>query len=86
MDLLVTLANLLFVSSYFVRHMLKLRVLSLAGVCCLIAYFYTLPEPLMHVVYWNLFYAALNTVWIGRLLLERRTGSTATADASPVND
>ncbi|MCC5810524.1 MAG: hypothetical protein JJU06_09145 [Ectothiorhodospiraceae bacterium] len=75
MEFLVTIANLLFVSSYFVRHMLKLRILSLAGVCCLVAYFASLPEPLMHVVYWNLFYAALNAVWIARLLMERRPGA-----------
>lgn len=71
MDPLVTAANLLYVAAYFVRSVMWLRLFALGGACCLAAYFYTLPQPLMNVVYWNLFYVVLNAAWIGRLLLAR---------------
>jgi len=82
-DSLVTLANLLFVGAYFVRKMLWLRAFALGGASCLALYFYTLPTPLMQVVYWNLFYVTLNLLWIGRLVLLRdgkRSSQPATAD------
>jgi hypothetical protein len=71
MEFLLTIGNLLYVFAYFVRRTLWLRVLSLAGTSCLLAYFLTLPVPLMKVVYWNTLYAIINVVWIGRLLLRR---------------
>ena len=71
MELFLTIANLLFVFAYFVRRTLWLRALSLGGTSCLIAYFLTLPVPLMKVVYWNALYAIINAAWIGRLLLRR---------------
>ena len=71
MEHLVTAANGLFIASYFVRNLLVLRALSLSGAACLLAYFYTLPQPLMHLVYWNSFYCLLNAVWVVRLLHER---------------
>jgi hypothetical protein len=80
MDPLVTFANLLYVAAYFVRSVLWLRLFALGGACCLAMYFYTLPQPLMNVVYWNLFYVALNATWIGRLLAARPSGSISTAD------
>jgi hypothetical protein len=76
MDPLVTFANLLYVAAYFVRSLIWLRMFALAGACCLAVYFYTLPQPLMNVVYWNLFYVVLNTTWIGRLLLARRNAGS----------
>lgn len=89
MDPLVTLANLLFVSAYFVRRVIYLRALALCGACCMALYFYTLPQPLMHVVYWNLLYVAINATWLTRLLLRqsnRRSVPAAprTADRSAV--
>lgn len=71
MDFLITLANLLFVSAYFVRRVIYLRSLALCGACCLALYFYTRPQPLMQVVYWNLLYIAINATWLTRLLLRR---------------
>ena len=71
MDALVTIANLLFMSAYFVRDVRWLRTLALCGACCLATYFYNLPQPLMHVVYWNLVYVTINAVWLTRLLLRR---------------
>jgi len=69
MDILLTIANVFYVFAYFVRKTLWLRMLSLVGTSCLLAYFLTLPVPLMKVVYWNSLYAIINVVWIGRLLL-----------------
>lgn len=69
MELLLTVGNLLYVFAYFVRRTLWLRALSLAGTSCLLAYFLTLPVPLMQAVYWNTLYAVINVVWIGRLVL-----------------
>jgi hypothetical protein len=74
MEHLVTVANLLYVFAYFVREALWLRALSLGGTLCLMIYFYTLPEPMMQVVYWNLLFAAINGCWIVRLATRvRRT-------------
>jgi len=70
-DALVTLANACYVTAYFVRSVIWLRVFALSGACCLALYFYTLPQPLMNVVYWNLFYVGINVAWIGRLLWVR---------------
>jgi hypothetical protein len=83
-DPLVTLANVLFVAAYFVRNMLWLRAFALGGASCLALYFYTLPTPLMLVVYWNLFYVTLNVLWIARLLLAREDaeGRSGSAPAS----
>lgn len=71
MDALVTLANIAFMSAYFVRSVLWLRSLALAGAGCLAMYFYNLPQPIMQVVYWNLAYMAINAGWLVRLLIRR---------------
>jgi hypothetical protein len=80
MDPLVSFANLFYVAAYFVRSVVWLRVFALSGACCLAVYFYTLPQPLMNVVYWNLFYVALNGVWLGRLLIGQREGAQPSPD------
>ena len=77
MDTLVTIANLLFVSAYFVRDVLWLRALALAGAACLAMYFYSLPQPLMNVVYWNLLYVSINATWLARLAMGRIGSSMA---------
>jgi len=77
MNSLLYLANGLNLLSYFVRDVLHLRVFTLASLACLALYFTSRPEPLMEVVYWNLFFLLLNAVQIGRLLLERRRPAAA---------
>jgi hypothetical protein len=81
---LLTLANLFYVSAYFVGRTLWLRALSLAGTVCLIVYFSSLPEPLMQVVYWNALFALINAVWVGRLLWARarRTRMSGAPDSA----
>ena len=71
MEALIYLANLLYLASYLTRDMLRLRVLTVVAASCLIVYFAALPEPLMTVVGWNLFFIALNLVQLTRELVQR---------------
>jgi hypothetical protein len=80
MDHLITLANGLFIFGYLVRDLLWLRTLACSGACCLALYFASRDEPLMHVVYWNVFFAALNGVWILWLIYEKRKRSHKNGD------
>ena len=71
MEAFVYSANALYLASYLVRDMLHLRILTIVAACCLVTYFYTLAEPLMTVVYWNLFFVGLNAVQLGFILRSR---------------
>ena len=53
---------------YLVRDILQLRLLTIVAACLLVTYFYNQAEPLMTVVYWNLFFVALNAVQLFRIL------------------
>ena len=75
METLVYVANILYLLSYFVQDMLRLRILTVFAATCLVGYFYLQPEPMMTVVCWNLFFIALNVFQLGRILVERRTGT-----------
>ena len=75
METLVYVANILYLLSYFVQDMLRLRILTVFAATCLVGYFYFQPEPMMTVVCWNLFFIALNVFQLGRILVERHTGS-----------
>ncbi len=83
MESLVYIANLLYLASYFMQDLLRLRVLTITAALCLVAYFYLRPEPLMTVVCWNVFFVALNVVQIGRVLAARRSGRAVEHRASP---
>jgi hypothetical protein len=72
MDVLVTVANCLFILGYAVKDLLWLRALSFAGATCLAFYFGFRDEPLMHVAYWNVFFAALNAFWVCLLIFRKR--------------
>jgi hypothetical protein len=74
MEALITLANLLYVLSYFVRDMLRLRLLTIVAASILVAYFWIRPEPIMTIVYWNSFFILLNLWQAARLVFERRAG------------
>ena len=77
METLVYIANILYLLSYFVQDMLRLRVLTVFAATCLVGYFYFQPEPMMTVVGWNLFFIALNVVQVSRILVTRRRESRA---------
>jgi hypothetical protein len=71
MELLVNFANILYVIAYFTMDMLRLRLLTIVAACCLAAYFYSQPEPMLNVVAWNIFFISLNIFQIFRLLKSR---------------
>ena len=75
MEILVYFANILYLLSYFVQDMLRLRVLTVIAAICLVGYFYFQPEPMMTVVCWNLFFVVLNVFQIGRILMAQRKRS-----------
>lgn len=72
MEILIHFANVLYLISYVMRDILWLRIFTIIAGSCLIYYFYTLPEPFLTPVYWNLLFVALNIMWVARLLLDRR--------------
>lgn len=72
MELLVYIANSLYLVAYAVRDMLQLRMLTIVATCCLAVYFYQQEQPMMTVVYWNLFFVALNAIQLGRIWRERK--------------
>jgi hypothetical protein len=71
METLIYAANILYLLSYLVRDILYLRLLTVVAACCLVTYFYTQAEPLMTVIYWNLFFVMLNVLQLARILWER---------------
>jgi len=73
MDVLIYVANGLYLASYFVRDILRLRLLTVVAALCLMTYFASRPQPLMEVVYWNLFFIVLNVFQIARIVNERRS-------------
>lgn len=76
MEALVYIANGLYLSSYLVQDMLRLRWLTLLATACLLVYFYLRPEPLLTVVFWNLFFIILNAIQIVRLVALRKRRTT----------
>jgi hypothetical protein len=71
MDYLIHIANLLYLVSYLMRDVIRLRVLTVVAASCLIPYFYLQPTPLTAAIGWNLFFIALNVGWIARLVREQ---------------
>ena len=72
MEILIHSANVIYLVSYLMRDILWLRFFTIIAAVCLIFYFYSLPEPLLTPVYWNVLFVSLNVFWVTRLLLERR--------------
>lgn len=72
MEALIFVANGLYVLSYFMNDILRLRALTVTAAGCLATYFYTLPEPMWTIIGWNTFFILLNLFQIGRILLSRR--------------
>jgi hypothetical protein len=71
MELLIYVANTLYLVAYAVRDILHLRMLTIVAACCLSVYFYNQVQPMMTVVYWNVFFVALNVIQLGRIYRER---------------
>ncbi|WP_170556986.1 Crp/Fnr family transcriptional regulator [Ruegeria atlantica] len=71
-DILVNSANVVYLFSYSVRDILKLRILSVIGGGLLLPYFYLQTSTLWVPIGWNVFFIFINLYWIARLLAERR--------------
>ena len=77
MELLVNLANVLYVIAYFTLDMLRLRLLTVTAASCLAIYFYSQPVPMLNVVAWNVVFILLNLSQIARLTVGRRRSNPA---------
>jgi len=71
MEIMVYIANFFYLISYLSRDIIILRVYTISAAFCLITYFYNLPEPLLTVVVWNIFFILLNVWQIGREYLHK---------------
>ncbi len=86
MEILVYMANGMYLASYVMKEMLHLRMLTVVAALCLSAYFFIRPDPMMTVVCWNLFFVALNVMQIARIVIARirlnneRTAGLANSD------
>ena len=85
MESLVFIANGLYTASYFMRDILRLRLLTVTAATCLALYFLSLPQPLWTVIGWNLFFIALNLLQIARLLRARKPAPPMTGGGGPAN-
>ena len=74
MESLINIANLLYILTYFVQDLLRIRFLTLAGSAMLVVYFGLQPEPVMTLIYWNVFFILLNIFQLLRLVAQQRTG------------
>lgn len=72
MESLIFVANGMYVASYFMSDILRLRLLTVTAASCLATYFYTLPEPMWTVIGWNTFFICLNLFQIAREVRARR--------------
>jgi hypothetical protein len=84
METLVFAANFLYVAAYFTNDVLRLRCLTLTAALCLAAYFTLQAEPMLTLVSWNLFFAALDVMQIARVLRagKKRRGQIGSDDPS----
>ncbi len=71
MELMIYVANGLYLLSYMVKDILKLRLLTVVAACCLVTYFSTQPDPVTSIIAWNLFFVLLNLAQIGAILRSR---------------
>ena len=72
LDVLISVANVIYLFSYSVRDILWLRILTVVGALLLLPYYYLQPVPLWAAIAWNLVFIAINVFWIAKLLSERR--------------
>jgi hypothetical protein len=70
MDVLIHVANVLFLLSYSVRDILALRLLTVVAIVSLLPYY--ADNELYPPIWWNSLFVAINLYQLYRLLLERR--------------
>lgn len=79
MELLVNVANVLYVIAYFTTDLIRLRILTLIAAGCLATYFFCQPVPMLNVVAWNLAFIALNLWQLARITVGRKRWSARPA-------
>lgn len=79
MESLIFAANGMYVASYFMHDILRLRLLTVVAAACLATYFYVLPQPMWTVIGWNTFFIALNLFQIARELRARKSATRPAA-------
>ena len=67
-----TAANLIFMSAYWVKDILWLRLLSIAGSLVILPYYYFQPEPLWEPMAWSFVYMAIHGFRAWGIIKERR--------------
>jgi len=72
LDVLLGVANIVYLVSYSVRDILWLRVMAVLGALLLLPYYYLQPETLWGPITWSAVFISINIFWITKLLLERR--------------
>jgi hypothetical protein len=72
LDVLISVANVIYLFSYSVRDILWLRILTVLGASILIPYYYFQPDPLMAAIAWNIVFIVINLIWIVKLVADRR--------------
>jgi hypothetical protein len=72
MQVLIHVANVLYLVSYLVKDILWLRVLTVVAGMTLMPYFALRADPLWAAVAWNVLFIAINAYQIYLLALERR--------------
>lgn len=72
MELLLHAGNVLYVLSYSVRDILRLRGLTILGLVALLAYYGTSDPPLYAAIGWSVLFLGINGWQTWRLILERR--------------
>jgi hypothetical protein len=68
----ITVANVIYLASYTVRDILRLRLLTVLAAALLIPYYAMQSVSLRAAIEWNAAFIAINCYWIVRLIVERR--------------
>jgi hypothetical protein len=68
----ITLGNLLYLTSYSVRDILTLRILTVLASSLIIPYYALQPQPPVASIGWSAILIAINVIWIVVLAVERR--------------
>ncbi len=72
LDVLLAVANIIYLISYSVRDILWLRIATVLGLTLLLPYYYFQDPPLWGPIGWNVVFLVINLYWIVKLLAERR--------------
>ena len=72
MEILLHIANILYLFSYSVKDIMALRLLTVVAASCLLPYFYFRAEPMYAAIAWNMLFNVINVYRIFALYAERR--------------